>query len=404
MNNKLLTCKDDFPIFKNSDTVYLDTASTSQKPKVVIDAIANFYQSYNANVHRGMYSWAQEATSQYETARNRVAEHLSTNSKNIIFTRGTTESINFISSAWGEKNIDSNQNIVISEMEHHSNIIPWQILAKKKKIELRYLPITKDGELILDEIDKIIDEKTSMVSIIHQSNVFGTINPIETVISKAHSKGAVVLVDAAQSIAHQNIDVNQIDCDFLVFSAHKMVGPTGIGCLYVKDKIINNLEPYQGGGQMIDQVGPNSSTWNDVPHRFEAGTPNIAGAVGLLSALDYLQNIGFENIKQHNDIVTNYCIKELNKIDGLRIYGHKNKNDYGPVISFNIDKVHSFDIASLLGQQNIFVRSGHHCAQPIMRKLEIDSSNRISLYIYNDFEDIDRLIMSIKKAKKMILD
>ena len=401
MNEKILSCKNDFPIFKNNDTVYLDTASTSQKPKSVIDSIANFYQSYNANVHRGMYSWAQEATSKYETTRKRIAEHLNTNSKNIIFTRGTTESINFISSAWSEKNIKPGQNIVISDMEHHSNIIPWQILTSKKNIELRYLPITQDGELILDEIDKIIDDETSMVSIIHQSNVFGTINPIEAIISKARSKRAAVLVDAAQSIAHQNINVNQIDCDFLVFSAHKMLGPTGIGCLYVKDDIIKDLDPYQGGGQMIDQVGPKTSTWNDIPHRFEAGTPNISGAVGMLSALDYIQNIGLDNIKKHNDTLTSYCINELKKIDGLKIYGHK--NPAGPVISFNIDKAHSFDIASLLAQQNIFIRSGHHCAQPIMKKLNIESSNRISLYIYNDFEDIDKLVEGIIKAKKMIL-
>ncbi len=401
MNDKILSCKKDFPIFKNSDTVYLDTASTSQKPTTVIDSITNFYQSYNANVHRGMYSWAQEATSKYETTRKRIAEHLNANSKNIIFTRGTTESINFISSAWGEKNINPGQNIVISEMEHHSNIVPWQILAKKKNIELRYLPITQDGELILDEIDKIIDYKTSIVSIIHQSNVFGTINPVESIISKARSKGAVVLVDAAQSIAHQNINVNQIDCDFLVFSAHKMVGPTGIGCLYVKNDIIEDLDPYQGGGQMIDRVDLKTSTWNDIPHRFEAGTPNIAGAVGLLSALDYLQDIGFDNIKQHNDSLTHYCINELKKIDGIKIYGHKKPS--GPVISFNIDKAHSFDIAALLAQQNIFIRSGHHCAQPIMKKLDIDSSNRISLYIYNDLEDIDKLVEGIIKAKKMIL-
>ena len=392
--------KVDFPIFQNQDIVYLDTASTSQKPQCVIDTIMEFYSEYNSNVHRGLYPWAEKATSNYENARTKIANFINTSSQNLIFTKGTTESINFVSQSWGDNNVSKRSNIVVSEMEHHSNIVPWQILAQKTGAELRYIPISNSGELILDNIDSIIDQNTKIVSIIHQSNVFGTINSIDDIIEIAHSKGSIVLVDAAQSIAHQKIDVQDLNCDFLVFSGHKILGPTGVGCLYIKEDLLHNLEPYQTGGQMIDQVYKDKSTWNDIPFRFEAGTPNISGVLGLSSAIDYINEIGLEKIKLHNKALTEYCLKELENIKDIDIYGHK--NNAGPVISFNIKDVHSYDLAQLLAQQNIFIRAGHHCAQPIMNKLNIQSSNRLSLYIYNDFDDVNRLIAGIEKSVQIV--
>ncbi len=400
MISNLLNLKNDFPIFKKEDVVYLDTASTSQKPQCVIDTITEFYSKYNSNVHRGLYPWAEKATSNYENARTKIANFINTSSQNLIFTKGTTESINFVSQSWGDSNVSKRSNIVVSEMEHHSNIVPWQILAQKTGAELRYIPISNSGELILDNIDSIIDQNTKIVSIIHQSNVFGTINSIGDIIDIAHSKGSVVLVDAAQSIAHQKIDVQDLNCDFLVFSGHKILGPTGVGCLYIKEDLLHNLEPYQTGGQMINQVYKDKSTWNDIPFRFEAGTPNISGVLGLSSAIDYINEIGLEKIKLHNKALTEYCLKELENIKDIDIYGHK--NNAGPVISFNIKDVHSYDLAQLLAQQNIFIRAGHHCAQPIMNKLNIQSSNRLSLYIYNDFDDVNRLIAGIEKSVQIV--
>tara|TARA_A100001011_G_C14320943_1_gene850581 strand:+ start:1721 stop:2935 length:1215 start_codon:yes stop_codon:yes gene_type:complete len=402
MSSFILKCKQDFPIFESQkDVIYFDTASTSQKPKVVIDSINDFYYSCNANVHRGLYPWAEKSTFLYESARSEVADFINTKSKNLIFTKGTTESINFISNSFVNKDINSSNNIVITEMEHHSNIIPWQILSKITGAELRYIPISYDGELVLDDIHKYIDDKTKIVSLIHQSNVFGTINPIDEIIDFAHKKGSLVMLDAAQSIAHQRIDVKNLDCDFLVFSGHKILGPTGIGCLYAKKNILENLSPYQTGGQMISEVNKDSSTWNEIPFRFEAGTPNISGAIGLKHAIQYIKKLGIENIELHNKYITKYCLDKLiQEIDGINIYGHK--KDSGPIISFNIRGVHSYDLSSLLAQQNIYIRSGHHCAQPIMKKLNIESSNRISLYIYNDKKDIDFLIKAIKKAVNIL--
>tara|TARA_B100001750_G_scaffold28400_1_gene18824 strand:- start:125 stop:1333 length:1209 start_codon:yes stop_codon:yes gene_type:complete len=400
MSDTLLNCKKDFPIFNNQNVIYLDTASTSQKPHSVINAMVDFYQGYNANVHRGLYPWAEKATSEYESARNQISDYINATSNELIFTKGTTESINFISSSWGSYNVSKGDNIVITEMEHHSNIVPWQILAQKTKAELRYIPISDNGELLLDSISKIIDKNTKIVSVTHQSNVLGTINPIDQIIKEAHSKEALVLVDAAQSIAHQRIDVKKIDCDFLVFSGHKILGPTGIGCLYVKENLIEDLEPYQTGGQMINHVEEKKSTWNDIPFRFEAGTPNISGVIALSSALDYLDKLGMDKIKSHNDLITKYCLEGLKSISDLTIYGHSNKT--GPVISFNIQGVHSYDLAQLLAQQNIYIRSGHHCAQPTMKRLNIESSNRASLYIYNDKKDVDDFIEGINKSIQML--
>ena len=352
-------------------------------------------------MHRGLYAWAEKATFEYESSRNKIADYINAENNELIFTKGTTESINFISNAWGLNNITNKNNIVITEMEHHSNIVPWQILSKKTGAELRYIPISDNGQLDLDNISKIIDDNTKIVSIIHQSNVFGTINPIDRIALEAHKKGALILIDAAQSIAHQEINVKNMNCDFLVFSGHKVLGPTGIGCLYIKKDHLNDLEPYQTGGQMISRVNEYDSTWNDSPFKFEAGTPNIVGAIGLGVAIDYLKEINISRVKIHNQIITEYCLDELRKIDKLEVYGHINNNT-GPVISFNIDGIHSYDLAQLLAQQKIYIRSGHHCAQPIMRKLNIESSNRLSLYIYNDLKDIDCFIKAIKNSINML--
>ena len=400
MKNDLINCKSDFPIFNNQDITYLDTASTSQKPQSVINSLVEFYEGYNANVHRGLYPWAEKATSKYESARNQIANHINAPSSSLIFTKGTTESINFVSYSWGESNITKENNIVITEMEHHSNIVPWQILTKKTGSELRYIPISDNGELLLDDISNIIDENTKIVSVTHQSNVFGTINPINQIIAEAHNKGALILIDAAQSIGHQEIDVKNINCDFLVFSGHKILGPTGIGCLYIKENLLGDLSPYQTGGQMIDRVEEKQSTWNDIPLRFEAGTPNIAGVIGLSAALDYLAELGMKRIQSHNQLITEYCLEGLKRINNLKVYGHEHKS--GPVISFNIEGIHSYDLTQLLSQQNIYIRSGHHCAQPIMKKLNIESSNRASLYIYNNKKDIDNFIEGIKKSIQIL--
>ena len=400
MSNNIINCKNDFPIFNNQNVIYLDTASTSQKPQSVINSMVEFYEGYNANVHRGLYPWAEKATSEYESARNQISNYINAPSNGLIFTKGTTESINFISSSWGNHNISKDDNIVITEMEHHSNIVPWQILSQKTGAELRYIPISNNGELLLNEMSSIIDVNTKIVSVTHQSNVFGTINPINKIIKEAHNKGALVLIDAAQSIAHQRIDVEKIDCDFLVFSGHKILGPTGIGCLYIKKNLLTDLEPYQTGGQMIDYVGEKKSTWNDIPFRFEAGTPNVSGVIGLATALDYLDRFGMDKIKSHNELITEYCLEGLKSIKDLTVYGHQNKS--GPVISFNIQGIHSYDLTQLLAQQNIYIRSGHHCAQLTMKRLNIESSNRASLYIYNDKADVDSFIEGIKKSIQIL--
>ena len=396
MGSKVLNCKNDFPIFKNQSIAYLDTASTSQKPQNVINAVSHFYQNYNANVHRGLYPWAEKATSDYESARHKIADYISAQNDELIFTKGTTESINFIASAWGRKNITKNNSIVITEMEHHSNIVPWQIMGKKFNLKIRYLPINQIGELDLNESEDFFTKKTKIVSIAHVSNVLGTINPIKKLAAMAHNVGAIFIADGAQGAPHTKVDVQEFDCDFYVFSGHKMLGPTGVGILWGKTKLLEGMDPFMGGGEMIEDVSFEESTWNNIPYKFEAGTPNIAQAIGLGAAIDYLNNVGIENIQSHEKELTKYALKQVSQIKNIKIHG--TSNNKSGVISFNIKNIHPQDLTQFLDQDNIAIRVGQHCAQPLLSILNETSTARISFYIYNSHEDIDKFCDSINKT------
>lgn len=390
--------KKDFPIFsRNPSLVYLDNASTTQKPQLVIDAIDTFYTAQNANVHRAIYDLGEKSTHAYESARQKVAQFINAPSKkNIIFTRGTTESINLVAHAWGRKYLQAGDEILITEMEHHSNLVPWQLLADETGAFLKYIPMTQNGLLDLSDVDSYFTSKTKLFSMVHQSNVLGTLNPVELLIQKAKSVGAVSVIDAAQSVPHKLVDYQKLGCDFLAFSGHKMLGPTGVGVLVGHSELLEEMNPFLGGGEMINSVSMESSTWNDVPYKFEAGTPNIAQAIGLGAAIDYMNNIGMNNIESIENELTQYALEALSKIDGMTIYG---PNERGPVISFNLEGVHAFDLSTFLNQDHIAIRVGHHCAQPIMNKLGVPSTARISFHIYNSTQDIDTLCRSIEQSK-----
>ena len=389
--------KKDFPIFSNfkdKEFIYFDNAATTQKPLAVLNTINEYYSKYNSNVHRGVYSIAELATSNYESTREKVQEFINAEeSKSIIFTKGATESINLVANSWGRKNISKGDEILITEMEHHSNIVPWQIISKSTGAKLRYIPV-EDGKLELKDLNKYINDKTKFVSIIHQSNVFGVINDIEKIIQTSHKVGARVLIDASQSITHKKINVQQLDCDFLVISGHKIMGPTGVGVLYGKSKILNEMSPFISGGEMINTVNMDESTYNDIPWKFEAGTPNIAQVIGLGSAIDYINNFGIDKIADLLEKLGNYLFKSLENIPGITIYS----NNPSHIISFNIKNINSYDLAMILDQYGICIRVGHLCTQPIMLKNDISSMSRISLYIYNDFDEIDFVISKIIEA------
>ena len=402
MKNKVDLIRKQFPIFnsKENPLIYFDNASTSQKPDCVIDLLTKFYSEYNANVHRGIYKIADIATLEYEKVRIKVKDFINSYSeKSIVFTKGTTESINLVAHSWGDANLNKGDEILITEMEHHSNIVPWQIIAKKTGSILKYIPI-KDGKLNLDNIDSLINNKTKIVSIIHQSNVLGVINPIKEIIKKSHQVGAKVLVDAAQSIPHMVIDVQELNCDFLTFSGHKMCGPTGVGVLFARENILEKMDPLFGGGQMIETVELDKSTWNEIPFKFEAGTPNIAQVIGLGAAIDYIQNIGFDFIKNHISELVEYATSELKKINNIQIYGPD--ENQGSVISFNIKNHSAYDLVKLLDCYNIAVRAGHHCVQPLMRYYNISSSIRKSFYFYNTKSEIEYFMSSLKKSIDVI--
>ena len=395
-----MNIKKDFPILSSSETdkkplTYFDNASTTQKPQVVIDSIVEYYSQYNANIHRGSYSIAEKATRKYEEARYKIAKFINADIEEIIFTSGTTQSINFIAYAYGNSLQDGDE-IIISEMEHHSNIVPWQMLISNKNIKLKYIPLLNTGELDLKKFKELITKKTKLISIIHMSNIIGTINPITEIINIAHKNNIHVLIDAAQSIAHQKIDVKKLSCDFLAFSGHKIMGPTGIGVLYINKKIIHSIEPFMRGGHMIKTVSLQTSTWNDVPWRFEAGTGNISQAIGLAKSIDYIQSIGLENIKKYTDKLLIHLLSKLKKVSGISIYGHHSKS--GPIVSFNIKGCHPYDIAKLLDNYGICIRSGHHCGQLLMEALSINFSCRVSLFAYNSIEEIDYFMKSLKKV------
>ncbi|MFC1786126.1 aminotransferase class V-fold PLP-dependent enzyme [Candidatus Neomarinimicrobiota bacterium] len=392
--------RSDFPIFTDKLLVYLDSAATTQKPQQVINSISDFYSTSYANVHRGIYDLSIKATEAYHSARKKVANFINASDwRSIVFTSGTTESINLVAYSWARKNLHKGDEILITEMEHHSNIVPWQLVAEETGVTLKYIPINPDGTLELNNIDQLITNKTKIVSVIHQSNVFGTINPIKDIIVKAKGVNALTIIDAAQSIPHSHVDVQDLDCDFLAFSGHKMLGPTGIGVLYGKTELLDSMMPFMGGGDMINSVTMTESTWNDIPYKFEAGTPKIAQAIGLGAAIDYINEIGLTNIHNYIKHLLKIALEKLLIIDGLTIYGHK-VGESSSVISFNLDGVHPHDLAQFLDQDGIALRAGHHCAQPIMDKLGVSSTIRVSFYLYNTEEEIDKLCSSLIKTAK----
>lgn len=399
------TIRQDFPILKEivneHPVVYLDSAATSQKPQVVIDAISRYYETSNSNVHRGVHTLGNLATEAYEGARETVRRFLNASStKEVIFTRGTTASLNLVAQSYGYANVEEGDEIVITYMEHHSNIIPWQQLARAKKATLKYIDLTPEGTIDLEEVKRVITPKTKIVAMTMASNVLGTINPIEEVTNIAHANGAVMVVDAAQGAPHMKMDVQSLDCDFLAFSGHKMAGPTGIGVLYGKQSLLEEMEPVEFGGEMIDFVGLYESTWADLPAKFEGGTPIIAGAVGLGAAIDYLENIGFDAIAQHERELVQYALDEMQKIEGLEIYGPKEAEKRAGLVTFNLKEVHPHDLATVLDMSGIAIRAGHHCAQPLMKWLDVSATARASFYIYNTKEDVDRLVEGLRMAKE----
>ena len=397
----------DFPILdrlvKGKPLAYLDSAATAQKPIQVIDELTRFYTEYNANVHRGVYQISEEATVAYEQARAKIARLINANTPNeIVFVRGTTEGINLVAQSWGRANIGLGDGIILTEMEHHSNIVPWQLLARQNGAHLKYVGLTDDGFLIHEDFRQHLESGGSkLLAMTHVSNVLGTINPIREYVREAHKQGSKVLIDAAQSVPHMPVDVQDMDCDFLAFSGHKMCGPTGIGVLYAKKSILDGMPPYHGGGEMIKEVNLYESTWRDPPYRFEAGTTNIAGAIGLGRAVDYLSELGLRRIQTHDRELTKYAHGKLREIKGIEIYGPENPDTKAGVVSFNLGDVHAHDMASLLDEDGIAVRSGHHCTQPLMKRLGVSSTTRASMYIYNTEEEIDRLTESIERAGRV---
>ena len=377
--------------------VYLDNAATTQKPIEVINAIKEFYEKDNANVHRGLHELSLRSSIQYENAHKSVAEFIHANEEEIIFTSGTTESINLLANSF-EHILKPNDEIVITEMEHHSNFVPWQQLAIRKKLKLKIIPIKKDLSLDLDIAKKLITKKTKIVAITHISNSLGTINPIKEIIINAHKNNSLTIIDAAQSISHTKINVKNLDCDFLAFSGHKIFAPTGIGVLYGKKHLLEKLQPSKFGGGMIKEVTIKNSTWNDLPWKFEAGTPNISGAIGLQKAIEFVNNIGINNIEKHNQELTKYAISKLKNIPGITLYTPKNQ---GPIISFTLKNIHPHDVSEILNLEGIATRAGNHCTMPLMNKLKIQGTNRISFQIYNTKEDIDILIKAINKVQEV---
>ncbi len=394
--------KEDFPIFKNRDIAYLDSGATAQKPQIVIDAINNFYDKFNANPHRGAYTLSVEATAVYEDTRAKIAKFINAkHPEEIIFSKNASESLNLLAYSYGLDNLKKGDDVVISIMEHHSNLVPWQFVTQKTGSELKYMYINDEFELSKEEIESKITDNTKIVGITHVSNVLGTINNIKEIIKYAHKKGAVVIVDASQSIPHMKIDVQDLDADFLVFSGHKMFAPLGIGVLYGKRELLNKMNPFLMGGDMIEYVYEQKTTFAPLPNKFEAGTQNVEGVVGLGAAIDYINSIGYDKIQEHDREIVEYAREKLSKLDYLDIYMTPNAENHSAVISFNIKGVHPHDVASILDSENVCVRSGNHCAQPLMRFLDIDSTCRASFYIYNTKEDVDRLVAGIEKAYKM---
>ena len=396
--------REDFPILSRSiydkPLVYLDNAATTQKPRLVVDSIVDEYYSVNANVHRGVHYLSQQATELHESSRETVRQFINARSTSeVIFTRGTTESINLLVSTFGDEFMKEGDEVIISVMEHHSNIVPWQLLAARKGIAIKVIPMNDKGELLLDEYEKLFSERTKIVSVTQVSNVLGTINPIKEMVKMAHAHDVPFIVDAAQSIPHMKVDVQDLDADFLVFSGHKVYGPTGVGVLYGKEKWLDNLPPYQGGGEMIQHVSFEKTIFNELPFKFEAGTPDYIGTTGLAQALDYVNAIGFENISAHERELTEYALKRLKEIPEMRIFGEAEHRD--AVISFLVGKIHHFDLGTLLDRLGIAVRTGHHCAQPLMQRMGVEGTVRASFAMYNTKAEVDALVAGIERVSQM---
>jgi cysteine desulfurase / selenocysteine lyase len=393
----------DFPIFETTahgkPLVYLDSAATAQKPRQVIDRIVRFYETENANTHRGIYELGVKATAAYEGARETCARFIGARSpRSVVFTRSTTESINAIRYSWARVNVREGDEVLVTEMEHHSNLIPWELLCQETGAVLRHLPIDDDGKLRLDLLEEYITDKTKLVCLALMSNVLGTINPVRTIADAAHSVGARVVVDAAQGAPHISLDVNELDADFLAFSSHKLCGPTGAGVLYGREDLLEEMPPFHGGGEMISEVWADHATWAEIPQKFEAGTMNIAQAVGMGAAIDYISDIGIDSIHKHEVELAEYAIKRLED-SGATIYGPKDARDRGGIVSFNLAEVHAHDVATIIDQEGVCVRAGHHCAQPLMRRLGVAATARASFYLYNTRDEIDVLIDALEKAE-----
>jgi len=400
-----LDVRSDFPILERQvhgkPLTYLDSAATSQKPRQVIDAMSAYYASYNANIHRGVYTIAEEATAAYEAARKKVATFIgAASTKEVIFVRNTTEAINLVAQTWGRKNLRAGDEVVLTEMEHHSNLVPWFLLAEQIGFTIRYIPVTAGGLLDLAALPHLLSERTRLVSLTQMSNVLGTIIDVRAVADAAHRAGALCLVDGAQSVPHMPVDVKQMDCDFLAFSGHKMLGPTGIGCLYGKRAVLEEMPPFMGGGEMIRHVTYEGARYNDLPWRFEAGTPSIAEGIGLGVAVDYLTNLGMDNVHRQEEVLTAAAMAKLSAMPGVTVYGPP-ANQRGGAVAFTVKGMHPHDIATLLDQDAIAVRAGHHCAQPLHTKLGIPASTRASFYVYNTLADVDVLVESLARAQKL---
>jgi cysteine desulfurase/selenocysteine lyase len=398
--------RNDFPIFKKKingkDLVYLDNASTTQKPYSVINSITDFYSNYNSNIHRAVYQLAEEATELYEQSRKKIANFINVRPEEIIFTRNTTESINLIAHSWARSNLKKDDVIAITEIEHHSNIVPWQILCQEIGTRLEYVGIDESGFLDIEYLIELISStKVKLVSISHMSNVLGTIVPIERIVKTAHQYDIPVIVDGAQSVPHMPVDVKKLDCDFLVFSAHKMLGPTGVGVLYAKKELLEKMKPFMAGGDMIKEVFKFHTNYNEVPYKFEAGTPNIADVVGFGAAVEYLEKIGMENIRNHEIYLTEYALESMQSLKHITIYGPMDSKFRGGVISFNIADIHPHDLATIMNDHGIAIRSGHHCAQVLMQRLDVPATSRASFYIYNTKEEIDKFVNAIKEAGRI---
>ena len=397
--------RDDFPILRRTvhgrPLVYLDNAATTQKPRAVIDALVHYYENYNANIHRGIHALSEEATARYEEVRLKTAHFIGApGPETVVFTRNTTESINLVAHAWGRKYLRPGDEIVLTIMEHHSNLVPWQLLTRDTGAKLQFVDIDDEGRLIWDDFERLIGQRTRLVSVTHMSNVLGTINPVKDIAELAHGHGALVLVDGAQSVPHMPVDVSGLDCDFMAFSAHKMLGPTGVGVLYARRGLLEEMDPFLGGGEMISRVLPEQSTWNDVPWKYEAGTPNIADVIAFGAAIEYLQGLGMDAVRAHEKEITAYALEALSAVPQVTIYGPREAEAKGGVVAFNLGDLHPHDLGTVLDRHGVAVRAGHHCAQPLMRRLDCVATARASFYVYNRLDEVDTLLEGIREADR----